>query len=30
MLIADDFGLGRKHDKVILDLLEERRITGRR
>ncbi len=28
MLIADDFGLGRKHDKVILDLLEERRIDG--
>lgn len=28
MLIADDFGLGRQHDKVILDLLEERRIDG--
>lgn len=28
MLIADDFGLGRRHDKVILDLLEERRIDG--
>lgn len=28
MLIADDFGLGRKHDRVILDLLEERRIDG--
>lgn len=28
MLIADDFGLGRGHDKVILDLLEKRRIDG--
>lgn len=28
MLIADDFGLGRQHDKVILDLLEEQRIHG--
>lgn len=28
MLIADDFGLGRQHDEVILDLLAERRISG--
>lgn len=28
MLIADDFGLGRRHDTVILDLLETRRIDG--
>ncbi|WP_337184458.1 ChbG/HpnK family deacetylase [Shinella sp.] len=28
MLIADDFGLGRGHDKIILDLLENRRIDG--
>lgn len=28
MLIADDFGLGRKHDKVILDLLDDGRIDG--
>jgi len=26
--IADDFGLGRKHDSVILSLLETRRIDG--
>lgn len=28
MLIADDFGLGRDHDRVILDLLSEGRIDG--
>lgn len=28
MLIADDFGLGRRHDEVILDLLEHRQIDG--
>lgn len=26
--IADDFGLGRKHDRVILSLIEARRING--
>jgi chitin disaccharide deacetylase len=26
--IADDFGLGRKHDRVILSLLEARRLDG--
>lgn len=28
MRIADDFGLGRKHDRVILSLLEARRLDG--
>ncbi|MCJ8148135.1 ChbG/HpnK family deacetylase [Shinella sedimenti] len=28
MLIADDFGLGRDHDKVILGLLERGKIDG--
>lgn len=28
MRIADDFGLGREHDKVILDLIERRRLDG--
>ncbi|MCR6501400.1 ChbG/HpnK family deacetylase [Shinella sp. CPCC 101442] len=28
MLIADDFGLGREHDKVILDLIEHHRLDG--
>lgn len=28
MIVADDFGLGRKHDAVILDLLEGGRIDG--
>ncbi|WLS09178.1 ChbG/HpnK family deacetylase [Shinella sumterensis] len=28
MLIADDFGLGRDHDGVILDLLERGKIDG--
>ncbi len=28
MLIADDFGLGRLHDRVILDLLESGQIDG--
>lgn len=28
MLIADDFGLGRNHDRIILDLLDEGRIDG--
>ena len=26
--IADDFGLGRKHDRVILSLIEARRLDG--
>lgn len=28
MRIADDFGLGREHDRVILDLIERRRLEG--
>ncbi|MBO9629785.1 MAG: ChbG/HpnK family deacetylase [Shinella sp.] len=28
MRIADDFGLGREHDRVILDLIERRRLDG--
>jgi chitin disaccharide deacetylase len=28
MRIADDFGLGRQHDRIILDLLERRRLDG--
>ncbi|WP_176086472.1 ChbG/HpnK family deacetylase [Martelella sp. HB161492] len=28
MIIADDFGLGRAHDAVILSLIEERQIDG--
>ncbi len=28
MRIADDFGLGRKHDRVILSLIEARRLDG--